>query len=45
MSDGIFRIPTIWLGYNLPPFEYSREIALKTSLRKARRGRDSSLLS
>ena len=44
MSDGIFRIP-IWLGDNLPSFEYSREIALTASLRKARRGRDSSSLS
>ena len=43
-SDGIFRIP-IWLGDNLPSFEYSRKIALTTSLRKARRGRDSSPLS
>ena len=44
MSDGILPIP-IWLGDNLPCFEYSRKIALTTSLRKARRGRDSSPLS
>ena len=44
MPDGIFRIP-IWLGDNLPSFEYSRKVALTTSLRKARRGRDSSPLS
>ena len=44
MSDGIFRIP-IRLGDNLPSFEYSRKIALTTSLQKARRGRDSSPLS
>ena len=42
--DEIFRIP-IWLGDNLPSFEYSRKIALTKSLRKARRGRDSSPLS
>ena len=44
MSDGIFRIP-IWLGDNLPSFEYSRKIALTTSLWKARRGRNSPPLS
>ena len=43
-SDRIFRIP-IWLGDNLPSFDYSGEIAQTTSLRKARRGRDSSPLS
>ena len=44
MSDGIFRIP-IWLGDNLPSFEYSRKIALTTSLWKARRDRNSPPLS
>ena len=44
MSNGIFRIPR-WLGDNLPVFEYSRKIALTTSFRKARRGRDSLPLS
>ena len=38
--DEIFWIP-IWRGDNLPLFKYSRKIALTTSLRKARRGRDS----
>ena len=40
-SDGIFQIPT-WLEDNLSSFEYFRKITLTTSLRKARRGRDSS---
>ena len=40
----VFRIP-MWLRDNLLSFEYSRKIALTTSLRKARRGRDSSSLS
>ena len=43
-SDGVLRIP-IWLGNNLPSFEYSRKIALTTSLQKARRSRDSLPLS
>ena len=34
-----------WLENDLPSFEYFRRIALKTSLRKAKRGWDSSLLS
>ena len=38
-NDGIFWVP-IWLGDNFPSFEYSGKIALITSLRKARRGRD-----
>ena len=42
-SDETFCIP-IWLGNNLPSFEYSRKIAL-TSLQKARGGRDSLRLS
>ena len=43
MPNGIFRIPTC-LRNNLPSFEYSRKIALTTSLRKVRKGRDSSPL-
>ena len=44
MSDETFGIP-IWLGDNLPSFEFSRKIALATSLGKAKRGRDSFPLS
>ena len=44
LSYGTFRI-AIWFGDNLTSFEYSRKIALITSLWKARRGRDSSPLS
>ena len=40
-SDGIFPIP-IWLENDQPYFEYFRKIALTTSLRKVRKGRDSS---
>ena len=39
--DGIFRIPT-WLEDNLPSFVYFRKIALTASLRKTRRGKESS---
>ena len=37
----MFWIP-IWLRDNFPSFEYSRKIALRATLRKARRGKDSS---
>ena len=37
-SNGIFQIP-IWLGDNLPSFEYSWKIALTTILPKAKKGR------
>ena len=43
-SDGIFRIPK-WFKENLPSFEYLGKITLTTCLQKARRGRESSLLS